>query len=554
MPRKCLNHPDTFCYVCGELTFKLQRRNFTPLIKKCYQLYFGCKVGDQDKSWAPHICCVTCSRLLTGWANGSRHMPFAVPMVWREPKDHSSDCYFCLTNTTGITSKSKHTLKYPNIPSAIRPVLHSDDLPIPNHPVSIDINENPSSEEDQNEDHSDRHDPSFEVSNEPHLLTQGDLNDLVRDLHLSKNQAELLGSRLKGWNLLDRGTKVCYFRNRQEDFKNFFSQEGDFVYCNDILSVMDTLGHSHNPEEWRLFIDSSKASLKAVLLHNGNKFPSVPLAHAINMKETYENMKIILDKIMYEKFNWNICGDLKVIAMLLGLQTGYTKFCCFLCEWDSRDRKSHFKKKIWPSRKSLTPGEKNVMNAHLVDPKKIYLPPLHIKLGLMKNFVKAMDRNGRGFMYLKEKFPRISDAKIKEGIFVGPQIRELIKDENFEGRLNDLEKRAWISFKNVVTQFLGNNKSDNYRDLVNQLLKAYEHLGCNMSLKIHFLHSHLDFFPENLGAVSDEHGERFHQDISSMEKRYQGKWSSNMLADYCWTLKRDVPDAKYSRKSSTNTF
>ncbi|UYV69180.1 hypothetical protein LAZ67_6002670 [Cordylochernes scorpioides] len=64
-----------------------------------------------------------------------------------------------------------------------------------------------------------------------------------------------------------------------------------------------------------------------------------------------------------------------------------------------------------------------------------------------------------------------------------------------------------------------------------------------MSLKIHFLHSQLDFFPDNLGAVSDEHGERFHQDISSMEKRYQGKWSPGMLADYCWTLKRDVPQA-----------
>ncbi|UYV81448.1 hypothetical protein LAZ67_20001231 [Cordylochernes scorpioides] len=61
--------------------------------------------------------------------------------------------------------------------------------------------------------------------------------------------------------------------------------------------------------------------------------------------------------------------------------------------------------------------------------------------------------------------------------------------------------------------------------------------------KIHFLHSHLDFFPDNLGAVSDERGERFHQDISSMEKRYQGKWSPGMLADYCWTLKRGVPQA-----------
>jgi hypothetical protein len=70
-----------------------------------------------------------------------------------------------------------------------------------------------------------------------------------------------------------------------------------------------------------------------------------------------------------------------------------------------------------------------------------------------------------------------------------------------------------------------------------------------MSLKIHFLYSHLDFFPDNLGAVSDEHGERFHQDIASMEKQYQGKWSPSMLADYCWTLKRDVPQTKYARKS-----
>ena len=73
-------------------------------------------------------------------------------------------------------------------------------------------------------------------------------------------------------------------------------------------------------------------------------------------------------------------------------------------------------------------------------------------------------------------------------------------------------------------------------------------MRCNMSLKIHFLESHLDYFPENLGEVSGEHDARFHQDIMAMEKRYQGKWTSSMLADYCWTLKRYVPDAKYRRR------
>jgi len=75
-----------------------------------------------------------------------------------------------------------------------------------------------------------------------------------------------------------------------------------------------------------------------------------------------------------------------------------------------------------------------------------------------------------------------------------------------------------------------------------------------MPLKVHFLDFRLDFFPENLGAVSDVHGERFHKDISTIKKRYQGKWSPSMLADYCWTLIRDVPQAKYIRKSSTVTF
>ena len=87
-----------------------------------------------------------------------------------------------------------------------------------------------------------------------------------------------------------------------------------------------------------------------------------------------------------------------------------------------------------------------------------------------------------------------------------------------------------------------------------KLLQSYQDIGCNMSLKIHFLDSQLDFFPDNLGAVNDEHGKRFHQDISALEKRYQGQRSARMLSDYCWTLKRDVPDAKDRRKSTTLTF
>ncbi|GBM68576.1 hypothetical protein AVEN_82448-1 [Araneus ventricosus] len=82
-------------------------------------------------------------------------------------------------------------------------------------------------------------------------------------------------------------------------------------------------------------------------------------------------------------------------------------------------------------------------------------------------------------------------------------------------------------------------------------------MGCSMSLKVHFLHSHLEFFPENLGkknlgpkpSVSDEHGERFCQDISNVGARYRGKWNPKMLADYYWTLKMNIPQAKHSRQA-----
>jgi len=109
-----------------------------------------------------------------------------------------------------------------------------------------------------------------------------------------------------------------------------------------------------------------------------------------------------------------------------------------------------------------------------------------------------------------------------------------------------LKDNAWLAFKRICKDFLGNHKAVYYQDVVQDLLTSYKAVGCNMSLmKVHFLESHLDFFPEKLSEVSDEHSERFHQDIMAMEKRYQGKWTSSLLADYCWTLKgctcRQIP-------------
>ena len=136
-----------------------------------------------------------------------------------------------------------------------------------------------------------------------------------------------------------------FYRGRHEEFKDFFSQEDGVVFCNDVCSVMEVLGHECNPDQWRLFTDSSKVSLKVVLIHNGDRFPSVPLAHAANMKESYESMKRLLGRIKCDEFKWKFCADLKVVALLLGCNSR-TKYCWFLCEWDSRDKKSHCVNKL----------------------------------------------------------------------------------------------------------------------------------------------------------------------------------------------------------------
>jgi len=109
------------------------------------------------------------------------------------------------------------------------------------------------------------------------------------------------------------------------------------------------------------------------------------LAHATDTKESYESVKLLLGKIKSDEFKSKLCGDPKVVALLLGMQLEYTKYCCFLCERDSRDKNNHYVNKLWPKRTSLTPGEKNVLNLPLVLPEKIYLPPMHINLGFMKN-------------------------------------------------------------------------------------------------------------------------------------------------------------------------
>ena len=188
----------------------------------------------------------------------------------------------------------------------------------------------------------------------------------------------------------------------------------------------------------------------------------------------------------------------------------------------------------------------------LVDPKIVLMPPLHIKLGLMKQFVKALNQESDAFKYLLEFFPKLSEAKIKGGIFVGPEIKKVLESAEFPKKLTRTEKAAWNCFIAVVRGFLGNHRAENYQELVRDLIKTYGAMGCRMSLKLHMLDAHLDKFKDNMGAYSEEQGERFHQDVKEIERRYQGHCNENMMGDYIWGLLREC-DMDYNRKSRKST-
>ena len=95
----CRNKTDVFCYICGEYTIVPYRKPVTKFIKRAYPTYFGMKLGDQDKDWVPHMVCNTCTEYIRRWTNDNKScLKFEIPIVWREPANHGTDCHFCVIN------------------------------------------------------------------------------------------------------------------------------------------------------------------------------------------------------------------------------------------------------------------------------------------------------------------------------------------------------------------------------------------------------------------------------------------------------------------------
>ncbi|XP_055542731.1 uncharacterized protein LOC129728320 [Wyeomyia smithii] len=145
---------------------------------------------------------------------------------------------------------------------------------------------------------------------------------------------------------------------------------------------------------------------------------------------------------------------------------------------------------------SLSKGKYNVKNTALVDSQTILMPPLHIKLGLIKRFVKALGAESPALQYLQQKFLRLTTGMVTAGIFTGPLIRTMLYDKGFSETLNEMENHTWEK-----TQVHDSQK-----------------MNCRVSLKLHILKTHLDKFKDIIGTYSEEHGERFHPDMLGLKK------------------------------------
>ena len=187
-----------------------------------------------------------------------------------------------------------------------------------------------------------------------------------------KWSAELLASRRQEKNLLHPGTSVTFYRKKEEELLKYITFMNGLAFCNNIHHLLLHVSLPESKlEEWKLFIDCLKRSLKYVLLHNGNKFGSILIGHSVTLKEKHENTKLVLDKLKYYEHCWLICMNFKMVNYLFGKQCRYTKHLCFLYYWDYIAKSQHWFKGVWPASNSLKPGDKNIIIEPLVELEKI---------------------------------------------------------------------------------------------------------------------------------------------------------------------------------------
>lgn len=417
----CTTSPDNFCLICGSYVQKKNRFVATKILGD-YEGFFRRKIEVSNR-FIPKTCCATCYRNFGHLKRGSREFPFTSPVVWSRPKSRN-DCYFCQFGP----GQCYGTIVYPKVCS-VAPAVKRDAMasftkntalvliqrPL-KRPAEIDhggsmkrikqeqvketnkenlrvVEELPKRNATKRHldkdlvkmllwdeqpplkvtklDESD-HDfvPTDYLANcqasEVQKLSQGALNNFLKQLPIPKRVARTLMRKLRAANFLAEEVTFDNFQNAYKEFLQYFTydQDTEICYCHDILALMARVDPEFKAEDYRLSIDATRKYLNVALIHNTNKKKSVPVAFSRNPKETYERVRFILGAINYYRFNFFVIGDLKMIAIIRGLMQGYPLHNCAWCLFNSRDTAKHYSRHVWSPRpetvdKSKSELEKN---------------------------------------------------------------------------------------------------------------------------------------------------------------------------------------------------
>lgn len=281
MFRFCKNNKNLFCLICGIYCPEKCRVSLNTNLMEIFEKHFSRKFP--SNSWTPETICTTCHRILYGWNKGdNRDFSFTSPMTWLRAADHDN-CYFCQANIDGLSSKTRQLFQKPDVSSVVHPVFHKDS----NLPEAAPMD---SSYESDHADHEVSKDDDFilDVSLDPVKFNQEELNDLIRSLKLTKQDAELLASRLKERNMLVKDVKISFYRSREEEFRGYFESEGGLTYCKDVMSLLSYLNLPTEINKYRLFLDADEDTFKAVLLQEGNKSPPLIIGFSSRLRESYD--------------------------------------------------------------------------------------------------------------------------------------------------------------------------------------------------------------------------------------------------------------------------
>lgn len=492
-------------------------RNFSESLMKSFCIQFGKRPIFYD--YTPKFMCQGCCSTLYAVKEKPNANFYTTATHWKQSVDHPNDCIFCMINMDGVRYEAKTAFDFPPslmvTPTSLKEYItvnktintgpltpintnvgngetHNRRVKITNEESVnewLEVATDSEDENNDNEENTDEHDENYCPPKKrrkcgkikPKLITKDIHMNMAKSLAFDITKQQNHARILKSLGLLDKSCKVSDARTRSYHLHKYFDTNQHLAFCCDIEGLFGELGAVHSPVDWRLFIDSGGKTLKVMLIHNQNVFPSVPIALAFSsrIKESYQSTKLILESIKYAQYQWSLCCDLKLVCFLQGLQGGNTTNPCFLCLFCSRDKENHYINHQWAPRVDEETGKNNRKYEPLVSSEKIIIPPLHLKLGFAMQFIKTILQTKKKIKCeleeeeeeepddveqmqraikleaLKAIFPRKTESKITNGIVTGPEIKKLFENKDFVKVLNPIELQAFKCLIDICCNFLG---------------------------------------------------------------------------------------------------